>query len=137
MKKLLKQAFRFVGLSGIAWLIDMAVYTVLTSATQNPFISNICSSIVGASFVFRFSTKFIFQNSKRVSLSLKYGIYIIYQIVLICLISKLISVINSMILMYFTLEILVVFSALIAKILVTPITMTLNFFVTKGVIEKL
>lgn len=137
LKELFKQAVRFVGLSGIGWLIDMTAYSILIYITKDPFYSNICSSVVGASFVFVVSTRVVFQNSKRISLTMKYGIYIVYQIVLIILMSKLLSAIDNVILTYITWEMITRFSAVLAKILVTPVTMTLNFFVMKGVIEKL
>ena len=53
------------------------------------------------------------------------------------LISKLLNHVHALILEHMTLQLILTFSAIISKILVTPITMILNFIVMKGVIEKL
>lgn len=137
MRNLFNQAIRFVGLSGIGWLMDFAVYTALSYVTGNPFLSNICSSVVGASFVFVFSTRFVFQNNSRIPLVVKYCIYIAYQAVLIYFASWLLGEINAFILTYISWTIITNMSAVVSKIVVTPVTMVLNFFVMKGVIEKI
>jgi hypothetical protein len=51
--------------------------------------------------------------------------------------SKLLNMINNGILDHATVALIIRFSAIISKILVTPVTMVLNFFVMKGVIEKI
>lgn len=136
MLNLLKQAIRFVGLSGIGWILDFVTYTVLGLWFDNLVVNNIISSLVGVTFVFIFSTKKIFQNTGRIPLKWKYVIYVVYQLVLIFLISELLDLINTFILQHFTWELLLRFSAIVSKILVTPITMVVNFFVMKGLIEK-
>ena len=136
-RALLRQAVRFLGLSGIVWLLDFTVYTLLSLRYENLVLNNVLSSLLGASFVFLFSTRVVFRNSHRIPLWIKYAIYIVYQLVLIFLISRLLGAVNSFLLRHFTWPVVTRFSALLSKILVTPITMTVNFFVMKGVIEKL
>lgn len=137
MKKLLMQAIKFVGLSGIGWLLDFFAYTVLGFVSDNLVLNNSISSWVGVTFVFIFATRKVFQNNSKISLKWKYAIYILYQIILIFFISKLLNGINIAIVNNVSIDIIVRFSSILAKILVTPITMSLNFFVMKGVIEKL
>lgn len=137
MKKLLMQSLKFVGLSGIGWLLDFGTYTLLGFASSNVVLNNIISSWVGVTFVFIFATRNVFKNNSKISLKWKYLIYLLYQLVLIFLISKLLGVINTSMENNINIVLIVKFSALISKILVTPITMVLNFFVMKGVIEKL
>lgn len=138
MKKLIKQAVKFFGLSGCGWLLDFTAYTALGLwFPQTLFWNNIISSLVGATFVYLFSTRMVFQQSGKISLKWKYLIYLTYQIVLIVSISKLLATINTLIVEHMTWEIILRSSALLSKIIVTPVTMTLNFFVMKGVIEKL
>lgn len=137
IKKLLIQAVKFIGLSGIGWLLDFTVYTVL-GLFENYFeINNIISSCVGVTFVFIFSTRKIFRNEGKIPLWVKYLIYIAYQAVLIFLISKLIGVINTWITDNITAEIIVRCSHIISKIIVTPITMILNFIFMKILIERI
>ena len=134
---LLYQAIRFVGLSGIGWLLDFTVYTVLSFIMEDLALVNMLSSLVGASFVFVFSTRFVFKNSRRVPLAVKYVIYVLYQLVLIFLISHLLAFINSLILSIFSIKLIVSLAPTLSKIIVTPITMVINFFVMKLLTEKL
>ena len=137
MKKLLKQAVQFVGLSGIGWILDFTTYTLLGLVSDKLFINNIISSLVGVTFVFIFATRKVFQNSSKIPLKWKYFIYVVYQLVLIFLISKLLSFIALFIVQNIDIAIVISLSGVIAKILVTPVTMVLNFFVMKGIIEKI
>ena len=137
LRQLLRQAIRFVGLSGIGWLMDFAVYTLLSLRMENLALVNVFSSLVGASFVFLFSTRFVFRDSHRIPLRLKYAIYIAYQLVLIFLISKLLAWVHLLIVSHTDRAALVSLAPVLAKILVTPVTMTVNFFAMKTVIEKL
>ena len=137
MKKLLYQAIRFIGLSGIGWLLDFGTYICLGFISSNLVINNFISSWVGVTFVFIFATRKVFQNNSRIPLGVKYLIYILYQIILITLVSKLLGAIDSFIVSHIAWELVLKFSGIIAKIIITPITMILNFFVMKGVIEKL
>ena len=137
MKRLLGQAVRFVGLSGIGWILDFSTYIVLSRICENLVLDNFISSWVGVTFVFIFATRKIFENNSRIDLKWKYLIYIVYQVILIFLVSKLLGLIDSFIVSNISLALVTGFSAIIAKILVTPITMIMNFFVMKGLIEKL
>ena len=136
MRNLLKQAVKFVGLSGIGWILDFCIYTVLGFVSGNIILNNIISSWAGVTFVFLFATRKIFQNNSRISLKWKYVIYLVYQCILIFLISKLLGHVNAFILDNFDMELIVRFSTVISKIVVTPVTMILNFVVMKGVIER-
>ena len=131
------QAIRFIGLSGIGWLMDFSVYTVLSLFSKNLALNNMLSSLVGASFVFIFSTRFVFRDSHHIPLVTKYVIYVLYQLILIYLISRLLAWVNAIILLLFSAKLIVSFSAILSKIIVTPITMAVNFFAMKFVIEKI
>lgn len=137
MKKILHQAVRFVGLSGIGWIIDISIYTILCLFINSVFTNNIISSCIATTFVFILSSKTIFGNNSKVPLMLKYVIYLIYQLILIICISKLLSIINTGILEFVSINIIRRFSNIISKILITPITMFLNFIVMKLLIEKI
>lgn len=137
MKKIFLQAIRFVGLSGIGWILDFITYTVLGVISANLVLNNTISSWVGVTFVFLLSTRVIFKNNSKIPLKWKYVIYLLYQCVLIFFISKLLNRVNIYLLTHVTIVIVRNFSTIISKILVTPITMVLNFVVMKEVIEKI
>lgn len=137
MQYFIKQAVKFIGLSGIGWILDFISYTVLGFVSDNLVLNNIISSWIGVTFVFIFATRKVFQNNSKISLKWKYLIYMMYQCVLIFFVSKLLNVVYAAIVTYISLSGMLRFAAIISKILVTPVTMILNFFVMKGVIEKL
>lgn len=137
IKKLIFQAIKFIGLSGIGWILDFLTFTILCSFFDDVVFDNFLSSWIGVTFVFVFATRTVFQNGSKISLRWKYCIYIIYQIILIYFISKLLGLVNQFILKNIEIDLILGFSEIVSKIAVTPITMVLNFFVMKGVIEKL
>lgn len=137
IKELIEQAIKFVGLSGIGWLLDMLVYTLLGMCSKEFFLNNLISSFVGVSFVFFTSTKLIFKNNSRVALKYKYLICLLYQVILIVFISKLLVIINANLTGLVAESALGSFQYIMAKIAVTPITMILNFIVMKNLIVRL
>ena len=109
------QGIHFIGLSGIGWILDFFVYTGLNLISADLVKNNVISSWVGVTFVFFFATRKVFQNHSKIPLKYKY----------------------TVIVKNFEIALILSFSSLLSKILVTPITMILNFFVMKGIVEKL
>lgn len=135
--KLLKQMLKFFGISGIGWILDFIIYTSLTVfLTSRVDISNMISSFIGITFVFLFSTKKVFINNSKISLKIKYLIYIIYQVVLILIVSEVMLYLKKY---FFSLDIklLLKYINIVVKVIVTPFTMLINFIVIKKLIEKI
>lgn len=137
MKKLIRQVLGFIGISGIGWILDLCTYTVLGLVSDHLFVNNMISSWVGVTFVFAFATWKVFRNNSRIPLPCKYLIYLVYQFILILLVSKILTVVDAFIVSHITVALIVSFSSIIAKIFITPITMVLNFLVMKGIMEKI
>ncbi len=136
LPKLLKQAIAFIGISGLGWIIDFAIYTLLNQWIEATY-ANMISAAVGVSFVFWVSTRKTFRNNiKRLSLKWKYLIYMVYQICAILGASFLIGFVESSIVPAIGWEILIKYSYIAAKIMVTPFTLALNFVVMKILVEK-
>lgn len=137
MKKITIDILKFVGVSGIGWLIDVLIYLTLSSIIKlNVDISNMISSLVGVSFVFLVSTRKIFVNNSKINLKLKYIIYIVYQLILIYLASLAILSLKN----YLTsldIKLVIKYVNIISKIIITPFTMLINFIVMKLLIEKI
>ena len=137
MKKVIKQFFGFIGISGIGWIIDFIIYNILSSLFNVDIsIANMISSLIGVTFVFIFSTRKIFENGGKLSLRTKCIIYLIYQVILILCVSKLIIVVKEL-LVNIDIDLVVKYAKVLAKILITPITMTINFVVMKYLVEKM
>ncbi len=136
MKGLLLQFIKFFGISGIGWCLDFSVYIFLTQILNWPvFQSNYLSSILAVSLVFYVSTRKIFKESKsKISIRSKYLIYLIYQILLLSLVSILGQYLSTCL---GTLGLHSNITKILAKIIITPITMIINFVVMKIMVEKL
>ena len=137
MKKLFIQAVKFFGISGMGWIFDFCIYTMLRFLSQNLTLNNIISSWVGATFVFIFATRKVFRNNSKIPLKAKYVLYILYQCVLIYIISRLLGIINGVIVSNTDIVFIKSLSFIISKIIITPITMFLNFTIMKFIIEKI
>ena len=139
LKKILKQFIKFLFLSGIGWLIDFTLYLIFSNIFDFKIIySNILSSIPAVTFVFFVSTRRIFIKNKRgLTLKEKYLIYFLYQVILIITISLLGQYLYLLILKNIAVKIELKILKLIIKILITPITMLINFIVMKFLVEKL
>ncbi len=136
MKRLLLQALRFFGLSGIGWLLDFGTFVLLGRFSGNVVANNIVSSWVGVTFVFVTATRKVFRSRGRIPLGVKYVLYLAYQCILIFLVSKLLGWISTQ-LAGSGIGLLQRYAGIIAKILVTPVTMVTNFLVMKGIVEKI
>lgn len=138
INRLLEQAAKFIGISGIGWIIDFSIFNLLNLWVSNAILSNIISSGIAVTFVFCFSSKKTFyKNENGLSLEVKYLFYIVYQAILITMASLLISLLSKYILGQITVFELTRWTSAISKICITPVTMTLNFIVMKILIERI
>ena len=130
LKKIVLQFVKFLFVSGTGWMIDFSLYFIFTSILKyEVFYSNILSSIPAITFVFIVSIKKIFrENRNGISTGKKYLIYFLYQMFLVILVSLL-----GQFLYLFALN----HMKIVIKLIITPITMTINFFVMKFLSEKL
>ena len=134
-----QQITRFLGISGLGWVLDFTIFTILGLIIEELFYASVLSALAGASFVFFLSPKFIFQDKSNIPLKYRYVLYIFYQILLILFISYLIVEIDRFIhnLICPLLPVISPFAYIISKLLVTPVAMTSNFIVLKIIIERL
>lgn len=141
IKRLLGQALRFLAVSGTGWVIDFGCFYLLTAYGQLIVAyANMLSSIPAITLVFLVSTRKIFANKKEgLPLWGKYIVYFLYQMALVVCVSWvgewLFRVLSGTPLM--TVDLIAGHLKIICKILITPITMTANFFAMKVLCEKL
>jgi len=126
-----------VGISGIGWLIDFGVFTVLGLFGIPSWICNIISSLCGVTFVFFVSTRKTFEVSlKRLTLKQKYLVYVLFEIMVILVASRFVGLLDTTF-KGLDIGLLQKFSAIAAKICVTPFTMFINFIFMKILTEKI
>lgn len=128
--------FRFLGVSGIGWIMDVILYTLLTHVCRLPVaLSNYLSTIPAITFVFFTSTRKLFVcRPGGLSKGAKYALYVVYQLALVTAVSFLAQGLANW--LPNLLPILSSFAKLAAKLLITPVTMVCNFFVLKNLAEK-
>ena len=131
MKKIIIQAFKFFGLSGLGWIIDMCIFSLLTYFSVYTILANIISSFVAVTFVYLTSTKNIFVNmNNKFNIKKKYVVYVLYQVIIVLISSTIINLIAKD-LTGSNIELFVNYSKILAKIIVTPFTMVTNFMFMK------
>ncbi|MCL1972631.1 MAG: hypothetical protein FWG57_06555 [Endomicrobia bacterium] len=117
------------------------VWLLISFAGIKPFFANAAGSTVGILFVFFTSLYKIFENNGKL-IVVKLAVYIVYSIFLILIISFLVQYLSdnavfNNISKYFIAWLMQVHVALVAKIVLTPLSLILNFFVVKNIIEKI
>lgn len=138
MKKIIRQGFQFIGISGIGWIIDFTIFNLLNLKFETVSINNMISSLVAVCFVFMTSTRKTFVPKETgIDIRLKFIVYVVYQVVLILLISQLLKILAVLLFSWLGSIISSNLAAMIAKIIVTPVTMTMNFIVMKLLIERI
>ena len=128
----MNKAVKFVIVSGIGFILDFIIYTILVNITPlNVNIANMISSLIGVTYVFIISTRKIFENNKNnIPLKYKYLIYVIYQIILILLASYCVLLLKNLFL-NINIDIINKFSKILAKMFITPFTLTIIYFAMK------
>lgn len=138
-KTLFRQILEFLGISGIGWLMDFAVYSVLTWIGVSAGIANFISALPALTFVFFFATRNTFvRNERGLSIGWKYALYALYQFLLLTGVSFLNQTLFDLFrgvmvegsFLYRT-------CALFTKMMITPITMFFNFLVLKRLAERM
>lgn len=132
MRNLLNKFLRFALISGVGWLIDFSVYTALTHLTPIPVAAaNYVSSLPAITYVFFVSTrKLLSCKTDRASRLTKYLVYALYQLALVSAASFAMQALSGVLAAYTQ------YGKLAAKVLITPFTMTANFFVLRMIAEK-
>lgn len=138
-KIIVNQFLSFMLVSGVGWIIDFSIYSLLTYFLGiKVLFANILSSIPAITYVFFMSNKRIFKNSNsRFNLKIKYIIYFVYQFFLILFVSILGEFLYNKLIDYNLIPIIYNNLKIIIKITITPITMILNFLAMKNLVEKL
>ena len=136
---LMKQFFSFLLVSGVGWVMDFTIFLILTNVFGLwVMISNMISAIPAITYVFLMSNKKIFKNeNSKLDIKWKYVIYFVYQIIVLVTVSAIGQVLYDWFITLFTWSLIVNNLKLIVKILITPITMCLNFIVMKNLVERL
>ena len=136
---LLSKFIRFLGVSGIGWLIDFSTYCIFVFAFHvSVFQANIISAIPAVTFVFFVSARKIFvKKNSNFPLWLKYAIYISYTITLLLLVSMIGQWGYEIIMLYDLFAVFRSYAPILIKCGITGITILCNFFMMTLMVEKI
>lgn len=126
----MKQALHFIGIAGIGWLADTALFFLLVSlASAAPFYANVAGGLLGAGITFLASRERIFVARKG-STPVRLGIYLAYTLGLLLVASAAVQGVAQL-LRHAWPALSAQYGALLAKCIVTPFTLALNFIAAR------
>jgi putative flippase GtrA len=126
----LKNPFHFIGIAGLGWLLDTAVFLAFVHALHgSPFAANFLGGLVGASLTFLLARERIFVE-KRGRTWVRLAGYLTYTLGLLIVASAAVHWLAALIHHVYP-PLPVPWAALAAKIIVTPCTLALNYCVAK------
>ena len=130
---------QFSGLSGLGWLLDVSILLLLVGASGVPvFAANIVSSSTAALCVFLLSRHFVFERRTH-ALGTRIAIYMAYTL---CMILAAAAALQAIVSFLGGLEVLrpmhlsATVLAGVAKVIVTPPQLLLNFFMARAMSER-
>lgn len=136
-----RQGLAFILISGIGWLLDFGVYGYLTGvAGWKVAYANFLSAVPAVTFVFVMSTRHIFaKGRRRLSLYQKYILYLLYQILLVASVSWLAQELYNAMIRFSCLwsDLFCDYLPIVVKLIITPLTVSANFFVMKVLTEEM
>lgn len=129
---------RFTLISGIGWILDFVVMGGLTALGSSYFIANTIGAFCGVTFVFFAARHDIFSEAREQSLTKSICLYWAWQIIAITAASFCVALLSNGVfaLLKDMLENGRVISGLCAKILVTPATLSANFYFMQWLFRK-
>ncbi len=138
-QRLVRQGLLFVAISGLGWLIDVTVFMTLSGpADWTPVAANFASGSCGSLFVFIVSATGIFQRNEG-GMAQKTLVLLTFNLVVIYASSFLLGLIVTGLQAAAQDHGWVVQPAairLLAKVIVTPATLLLNFLVVRFLVER-
>ena len=134
-RSVLVQGLLFVMVSGVGWLVDVTVLMALSGPAGWGLIeANIASGSCGVLVVFAVSSKAIFQRNTG-SMAQKLAVLLIFNLVVILASSFMLAAIAQG-LSNLALDVPPAALRLLAKVLVTPLTLLLNYVVVRFLVER-
>ena len=138
-RPLLMAFLKFGGLSGLGWIADTCILLALVSFVgMMPFLANIISSCIAALSVFLASRELVFAKASGRT-GLRVLGYLAYVLVLICIASLFVQLISTGLrglAEAYHLALSATLVAGIAKVIVTPPQLVLNFLMSRFMSER-
>ena len=129
----LRQAVLFVLLSGAGWVLDTTVFLVLSGPGGWPLLgANLVSGSCGTLFVFAMSSQGVFRRNDG-PLTTKFGVLLVFNATVILASSVVLAAIARGLANAGLAAPLVPIGA---KVLVTPVTLVLNFLAVRYLLER-
>ncbi len=138
-QRLVRQGFLFVAISGLGWLLDVTVFMTLSGPVGwQPVAANVVSGSCGSLFVFIVSASGIFQRNDG-GMGQKVLVLLTFNLVVILASSLLLGLIATGLAAAaqgYGWAARPAAIRLLAKVIVTPATLLLNFLVVRFLVER-
>ena len=132
----LQKGMYFCVTSGLGWIMSMAIlWTMVKLGVDSVFYANMTGDLVAVTYVYIISVRSIFIHNNK-HLMLKYITWIIYQLVLINIISVLTSA-SAEVLVNFGWVPSLSLAALTGKCIITPFALLTNFLFAHFLLERI
>lgn len=136
---MIRQGLLFVAVSGGGWLLDLLVFVTLSGpAGWPPVVANMASGSCGALFVFAMSARGIFARNHG-SMAQKIAMLLVFNLAVIVVCSFILGwIVDELTIVVAAAQVFVppVAIRIAAKMLVTPVTLVLNFVVVRFLLER-
>lgn len=133
------RGFRFVLVSGAGWVLDIAVFVALVALAQVEVLAaNLVGGVCGAVVSFLTSNRWVFVGRSQ-GIVVRLAVYLTYTLALIVAASALVDItarVMTAALSWLSLRPPRAAVAFAAKCAVTPLTLAVNFFVARYLIER-
>lgn len=134
-----KVSIGFTIISGLGWVLDLVVMTMLVHVSCEPGLANLVSASMAASLVYWTSRKYLFKKDFGLAASGGFVFYLAYTAVVVALFSLLIQ--YSTIIMHDNLinwgyPISLAVVAFAAKVFYTPFNLGLNYIVSCNLAKR-
>ncbi|MEO5806152.1 GtrA family protein [Devosia sp.] len=127
----MKPALQFIVLSGAGWLLDFCLFwCAIVMLGLPPGPANVISATIAAMAVYLVSSRLVFGRSEASGKAM--FIYLLYTEANIALWALAITVLAGLLAAMMA----PIHAALVAKILVTPLSLTCNFLVTRFLVQR-
>lgn len=132
------RALRFLGVSGVGWIFDLTVTALLVGAGMRVMLAGVIGGLAGATFAFLSSSRVVFPAHAGPT-TLNVVSYVVYSLVLILAAGSVMEwVANGLLVLlrWGDLTLALPLIAIVAKCIVTPLTLAANFLVARALLTS-
>lgn len=134
-----KLSFGFTIISGVGWLLDLAVMSILVQLSVEPGVSNFISASMAATLVYWAGRRLLFKKEFGLAATGGYVFYLLYTAAVVMFFSLLIQYSSISLYDYVShagYQLSLVVIAFVVKVFYTPFNLALNYIVSSNLAKR-